>query len=298
MSGEIQWPAPAKLNLFLHITGRRADGYHQLQTLFQLLDVGDTIAFTPNASGALRRVTAVAGVAAEDDLCVRAARLLQQAAGVSQGIDIALTKRIPLGGGLGGGSSDAATTLLALNSLWDLRWSLQELAALGLQLGADVPVFIHGHSAWAEGVGEVLTPVELAPTVFVILRPPTPVATAAAFSAFAQARASQLTPYSAPITIRDFHAGHTRNDLEASVRRGHPEVDKALNWLSQFGAARMTGSGACVFLPVATLDAARIILQQSQQLGRAYTGFIAQGVNRHPLHAQLGHTPYWGVAKR
>ena len=279
------WPAPAKLNLFLHVVGRRADGYHLLQTVFQFLDVGDTLRFRVNDDGAVGRLTPLAGVPEAQDLCVRAARLLKTHSGTHQGADIALEKRLPLGGGLGGGSSDAATTLLALNHLWGLHWPLARLASLGLELGADVPVFVHGHAAWAEGVGERLTAVDVPESWYVVLVPPVQVATAAVF------REPQLTRSSPPITIRDFLAGRARNDLEVTVRGRYPEVDAALTWLAQFGPARLTGSGACVFLPVSDANAAERILERRP---RDLSGFVARGLNVHPIHAWLASAPRAG----
>lgn len=308
------WPAPAKLNLFLHITGRRDDGYHLLQTVFQFLDFGDELAFVPRTDGTIVRRYDLPGVAAESDLCVRAARALQIAAGVTAGVEIDLIKRIPQGGGLGGGSSDAATVLLVLNRLWAIDWPLARLAALGARLGADVPVFVAGHAAWAEGVGERLTPVDPELVWYVVLLPPVNIQTRAVFAAFATGlggvpsahptagfvensatnsatnagEARQLTAYSTAITIRDFHAGRTRNDLEPLVRASHPAVAAAIDWLCQYGNARMTGSGACVFLPVPSEAAGQEILLKSRQLGPTFSGFVAPARNVHPVHARLG----------
>ncbi len=283
----ISWPAPAKLNLFLHVTGRRSDGYHTLQTVFQFLDYSDELTFTVTDDGEITRLSPIAGVAEAADLCVRAARLLQTTAQVRQGVRIQLQKRLPLGGGLGGGSSDAATTLLALNELWGLHWPPAELAALGLQLGADIPVFIHGHTAWGEGVGEVLKPVALPATWYVVITPPAAVSTPQVFAEFAARCERQLTHPSPPITIRDFHAGRTHNDLEPVVRRLYPEVDNALRLLNNFGMARMTGSGACVFLAVDSEASGNAVLSAVKTKGPAsYTGFVAQGINVHPIHAR------------
>ncbi len=268
------WPAPAKLNLFLHVVGRRADGYHLLQTVFQFLDYADTLRFEVTGDSRIRRATDLPGVPEDADLTVRAARLLQQAAGISRGAIIYLEKRIPAGGGLGGGSSDAATTLLALNELWGAGLARARLAELALRLGADVPVFVHGHAAWAEGVGEVLTPVDLPEPWYVVLAPPVQVATASVF------QDPRLTGHTPAITIRDFFAGRGHNDLEAVVRRAYPPVDRALAWLSQYGRARMTGSGACVFLEVADQAAGMAVLSQAPA---PLTGFVARGMNRHPL---------------
>lgn len=268
------WPAPAKLNLFLHVTGRRADGYHTLQTVFQFLDYGDELFFAATADGRITRATAVAGITEDQDLSLRAAHLLKEARGVSRGARIQLVKRLPIGGGLGGGSSDAATTLLALNEIWDTRLSLPELAALGLKLGADVPVFIHGHAAWAEGIGEVLTPIEPEQAWYLVLVPPVPVSTAQVFAD------PELTRYSPPLTIRDFHEGRgLRNDLEPVVRRRYPEVDRAMRLLTEYGAPRMSGSGGCVFLKVMDADRGRQILER---IPKPFTGFVTRGLNRHP----------------
>ena len=276
------WPAPAKLNLFLHVTGRRPDGYHTLQTLFQFLDVHDELRFEVTGDGRIGRSRALPGVPEDRDLSLRAARLLQAASGATQGAIVHLDKRLPLGGGLGGGSSDAATTLLALNELWGCGFTRAALAALGLQLGADVPVFVHGRAAWAEGVGELLTPAEPPEHWFVVLAPPVAASTAQAFAAFD--RGLDLTPYRAAITIRDFHAGRTCNDLEPVVRRLYPEVDNALKWLGNFGDARMTGSGSCVFLPVADAAAGQAILAQCP--AALAGGFVTRGRNVHPLYAR------------
>ena len=269
--------APAKLNLCLHITGRRADGYHTLQTLFQLLDYGDTLHFAP--AGTLTLGPDIPGVAHADNLILRAARLLRRETGCTKGAAIALEKRLPLGGGIGGGSSNAATALLALNRLWDLRLSLDELAALGLQLGADVPVFVRGRTAWAEGVGEQLQPVAMPAYNYLILVPPCQVSTALIFSQQA------LTRNSSAITIAAFLREGGRNDCEPVVRSLYPEVAFALDWLSQFAPARMTGTGACVFASFAERSAATAILQQ---LPAGYAGFVAQAVDRSPAHAALG----------
>ena len=276
------WPAPAKLNLFLHVTGRRPDGYHTLQTLFQFLDMGDDLRVDVTRDGRITRANTLPGVPAEHDLCVRAAHLLQTASGTTLGASIYLDKRLPLGGGLGGGSSDAATTLLALNELWGCGLTPEALAALSLNLGADVPVFVRGHAAWAEGVGEILTPVEPPEQWMVVLTPAVTVSTAQVFTAFD--RELDLTPYSPAITIRDFHAGRVRNDLEPVVCRLYPEVDNALKWLGNFGKARMTGSGACVFLPVADETAGQAILAQCPKVLAG--GFVTHSRNVHPLQVR------------
>ncbi len=288
------WPAPAKLNLFLHVTGRRADGYHDLQTLFQFLDYGDRLGFEPEAAGVIRRLAGNEAVPAADDLVLRAAQALAQAAGCHQGVAIRIDKRLPAGGGLGGGSSDAATTLVALNHLWGLGMSARDLADIGLGLGADVPVFVHGQAAWAEGVGERLTPVEgLDEPCYLVVQPALNVSTAEIFSD------PGLTRDTPRITIADFLSGEGRNDLEPVVVRRHPGVGAALAWLSRHAPARVTGSGACVFAPFADAARARAVLRA---LPPPWTGFVARGCNRSPLLARLeqatGQQVSWGVAKR
>ena len=269
-------PAPAKLNLFLHITGRRADGYHNLQTLFQFLDQADTLHFSRRNDNQILLHTDIPGVASHDNLIVRAALALQNAAQCPLGADIRLDKTLPMGGGLGGGSSDAATTLLGLNALWQTGLSLQQLANIGLKLGADVPVFVHGHAAWAEGVGEKLQPVDIPEPWYVVLTPNAHISTAAAFSH------PELTRNSDPITLRAFSAGAARNDFEKVVRQLSPAVDAALQWLAQHGAARMTGTGACLFLACSDADhAARILAASPVQ------GFISRGQNVSPAHRAL-----------
>ncbi len=270
------WPAPAKLNLFLHITGRRADGYHTLQTVFQFLDYSDDLEFTVTDDDQIARLSPLPGVPEDRDLTVRAARLLQDTARIRRGARIRLTKRIPAGGGLGGGSSDAATTLMALNELWGANLSRAELAALGLKLGADVPVFVRGQAAWAEGIGELLTPLEPEQAWYLVVVPPVHVSTAQVFATL------ELTRYSPPLTIRDFHEGRgLRNDLEPVVRSRYPEVDRAMRWLSEFGEPRMSGSGGCVFLEVTGADRGRQILER---IPKPFSGFVARGMNRHPLY--------------
>lgn len=287
------WPAPAKLNLFLQVTGVRPDGYHSLATVFQFLDIEDRLRFEIRNDGRIARARPLADVPEDRDLTVRAARLLRESTGASQGAVIYLDKRLPLGGGLGGGSSDAATTLLALNHLWGCGLDLDALAALGLALGADVPVFVRGRAAWAEGVGEVLTPIEPPESWYVVLSPPVAVSTAAVFAAWD--REFHLTPPRPALKIRDFRAGPGQNDLEPVVRRLYPEVDRTLIWLKKFGEACMTGSGACVFLAAENEARAREILA-ARPAGLA-DGFVARGVNRHPVHTRL-YGQNWGVAKR
>ncbi len=275
------WPAPAKLNLFLLILGRRPDGYHELQTCFQFVDLCDEIHLMVRADGEIRRLAGASGVPDESDLCVRAARALQQATACPLGADIRLVKRIPMGAGLGGGSSDAATMLVALNYLWDLRVSTQELAALGLSLGADVPVFVHGRAAWAEGIGERLTPL-YPPTApkednYLILKPNIAISTAQVFAD------SELTRNSAPITISGFMASGARNDCLGVVSR-YSEVAGAIDWLSRFGKARLTGTGACVFITCESHDCARAI---AREVPVVFEAFVVRGLNDSPLKARL-----------
>jgi 4-diphosphocytidyl-2-C-methyl-D-erythritol kinase len=276
------WPAPAKLNLFLHIVGRRPDGYHELQSCFQFIDLCDEITIDVRADGQIRRAVEIADVAEEADLCVRAARALQAAAGTALGADIGVLKRIPMGGGLGGGSSDAATCLVALNHLWKLHWPVDDLAALGLKLGADVPVFVRGRVAWAEGVGDRLTPLypPLAPPEanYLILKPNVGVSTAEVF------QDPELTRNSAPITIHGFLASGGRNDCLGVVRRRFPEVARALDWLSRYGAARLTGTGACVFFALETIE---LGLEIVRRLPPELDGFLARGLNDSPLLERL-----------
>ena len=268
------YPAPAKLNLFLHVVGRRADGYHLLQSVFRLIDRADTVHLELSDDGQVVRVGDLPGVAEDDDLTVRAARLLQAYAPEGAGVRIRLEKVLPMGGGLGGGSSDAATVLLALNRLWQINLPRQKLQQLALQLGADVPVFIYGQTAFAEGVGEVLSPVSVPPAWYVVLMPPVQVPTAAIFAA------PELTRNTSALKMARFSAGMGRNDLQPVVVSRYPEVGRSLEWLAQFGVARMTGSGACVFAAFEAEEAAWDVLRQ---LPETMQGFVAQGLDRHPL---------------
>ena len=284
MSAPQVFPAPAKLNLFLHVVGRRPDGYHELQTVFRFIEAADQLAITVRPDGAIRRVNAVAGVPEADDLVVRAARLLQQETGTGLGADIAVEKHLPMGGGLGGGSSDAATTLLALNRLWGTGLDRARLQALGLRLGADVPVFIFGRNAFGEGVGDRLQALELPPEWYVVVVPPVAVSTPAVFAR------PELTRSTDPIRIAAFSTGWRqwrsafggRNDLEPVVRRMHPEVARSLDWLAGFGDARMTGSGACVFCGFETEHAAYEVLERKHA---DIAGFVTRGLEEHPLRA-------------
>ena len=289
-AGETQWPAPAKLNLFLHVTGRRADGYHELQTLFQLIGLNDTIGVRVTDDGRIERPEGPAGVDPDSDLTVRAAKALQAAAGVRAGARLRISKRIPMGGGLGGGSSDAATVLLALNHLWRCGLSIDELARLGLPLGADVPVFIRGSSAWAEGVGERLVPVELPERWYVVIHPGVAVPTRDVF------QSPELTRNSPVLTMRAVFeekgasgsgllgAQATRNDCEPVVRARYPEVADALSWLEKFAPARLTGTGSCIFAAFGSAIEAERVAARTPDRWRA---FVARGLNVSPVHARL-----------
>lgn len=286
------YPAPAKLNLFLHVIGRRPDGYHLLQTVFRFIDYGDTLRFRLRQDGVIARVNDIAEVPAETDLCVRAARLLQKKIGGKLGADIELDKKLPMGGGLGGGSSDAATVLIILNKLWNAGLGRADLQQLGLQLGADVPVFIFGHNAFAEGVGEQLQAIELPPAWYVVLQPPVQVSTPYVFSA------PELTRQTKTIKISDFSASTQsmasaesfHNDLQAVVCAKYPQVAAHLAWLDAQAKvfscrARMTGSGACVFAEFATRDHAEKVFAI---LPKGMQGFVTQGLQQHPLHNVAG----------
>lgn len=270
MNNTLTLCSPAKLNLFLHITGRRSDGYHLLQTLFQILDWGDTMHFSPNLNGRITLDMPGIDLPQEQNLIVKAANALKQG---SLGVHIAVEKRIPEGGGLGGGSSNAATTLLALNHLWELGLSSEELAATGVKLGADVPIFVAGHTAWAEGVGEILNPVELPKKWYFIIVPPCHVSTAEIFSH------EQLTRDASAIKMAAFFRGDSRNDCQPLVRNLYPEVDKALNWLSNHGDPRLTGTGACIFASYETRSEAEAV---QGKLPAGWKSVIAQGVNNSP----------------
>jgi 4-diphosphocytidyl-2-C-methyl-D-erythritol kinase len=268
------YPAPAKLNLFLHVVGRKPDGYHLLQTAFRFIDYGDELSFTLREDGMIRHLNPLSGVPPEQDLSVRAAHALQRATGCRSGVDIGLAKRLPLGGGLGGGSSDAATTLIVLNRLWRTGLSRAQLQQIALQLGADVPVFVFGRSAFAEGIGEHLQALPLPPAWYLVLVPELAVSTAEIFSA------PELTRNTNAITIAAFSVGQGRNDLEPVVCRRYPQVARHLEWLHQYGDARMTGSGACVFCAFDSEQNARRVLSE---LPADMRGFVARGLDRHPL---------------
>jgi 4-diphosphocytidyl-2-C-methyl-D-erythritol kinase len=274
----LAWPAPAKLNLFLHVTGRRPDGYHDIQTVFQLVDLADRLHFTPRQDGRIRRVEGPADVALESDLTLRAARRLQAASGLDHGVDIRLEKHIPIQGGLGGGSSDAATTLVALNEIWGLRLPPSLLAELGLELGADVPFFVHGETAWGEGIGERLTPLELPEWHFAIVFPGVGISTTEVF------QAPELTRKTPETTIRGFLKAGGRNDCEPVVTGRSPEVRRALAWLAKRGEARMTGTGSCVFAAFGNRGSAQAALDG---LPPEWRGFVARGLGRSPLQERL-----------
>lgn len=269
------FPAPAKLNLFLHVVGRRADGYHLLQSIFRFIDRADRVHLDLRSDGVIARRGEVPGVPAEQDLSLRAASLLQPHAPPGSGVTLQLDKVLPMGGGLGGGSSDAATVLLALNRLWNVNLPRAELQALALRLGADVPVFVFGQTAFAEGVGEILHPVAAPAAWYVVLTPPVQVPTASIFSA------PELTRNTPPLKIAPFSAGMGHNDLQPVVVNRQPEVARHLEWLGQFGEAGMTGSGACVFASFESESAAQAVLQR---LPGSMQGFVAQGLDRHPLY--------------
>ena len=278
MTQPVAWPAPAKLNLMLRVVGRRPDGYHLLQTVFQFIDLCDELAFDVRADGLMRRIGPVPGVGEDDDLVVRAARLLQRTAGTPLGADIRLKKRIPIGGGLGGGSSDAATTLVALNRLWSCGVDQGELMRLGLQLGADVPIFIHGRAAWAEGVGERLQDIAPPTPIYLVLAPAVHVDTGRVF------QDPELTRNSPRITIRDFLAGEQRNDCLPVVRRRYPLVGQVFDWLDKKAGARLTGTGACLFAACADRAEATALLSQRPP---GVNGFLVQGMNSSPLNGLM-----------
>lgn len=271
-------PCPAKLNLFLHILGQREDGYHNLQTVFQLLDIGDTLTITPTEDSSFSIAPNLPGLAAEDNLVYKAARALQQYSNVNKGAALHLEKVLPMGGGTGGGSSNAATTLVGLNYLWGTNLTIDQLATIGQKLGADVPVFIRGHSAWAEGVGEALTPIELATRWYVVVAPQCHVSTAAIFSH------KDLTRDTLAITVAAFLERGGKNDCQPLVEVLFPQVRDAVEWLNQFGLAQLTGTGACVFAPFDSKEAAQAVLAK---LPGSMQGFVAKGVNQSPLHQCL-----------
>jgi 4-diphosphocytidyl-2-C-methyl-D-erythritol kinase len=295
MSSELILPAPAKLNLFLHITGRRGDGYHLLQTVFQLLDYSDEIKLSLREDNQINRIDDFTGASTlkniplETDLCIRAAKLLQANTNFQGGVDISLNKKLPIGGGLGGGSSDAATVLQGLNHLWDCKLSNQELATLGLQLGADVPVFVHGQSAWAEGVGELLTPIELEQKWFLVIQPNVSVSTAEIFAD------QGLTRDCEALTITRFLKGSgsekLNNVFEPIVTKKYPQIAAAIEWLSSYSPARLTGTGSCIFASFLSEKAARQVLEDldnsRHNSPQGWLGFVAKGLNQSPVITAL-----------
>jgi len=274
----ISLPCPAKLNLFLHITGRRADGYHELQTVFQLLDVGDRLELDTNTSGEINLAPEIPGVPHDDNLVVKAAKLLQQTSGTTLGANLYLHKQLPMGGGIGGGSSNAATALVGLNALWQCGLSDDELAQLGRQLGADVPVFVRGKSAWASGIGDQLCPIEISNQWYVIIAPSCHVSTAAIFSH------KDLTRDTLAITVAAFLEKGGKNDCQPLVERLFPQVRDAVDWLSLYGSAQLTGTGACVFAGFGSKQQAQNVFAKRPE---HLKGFVAKGVNHSPLHQCL-----------
>ena len=275
-----RWPAPAKLNLMLHVVGRRPDGYHELQTVFQLIDLADSIDISVRQDGVISRPAGPPGVPEAEDLVVRAARILKEITGTPLGANLSVQKRIPMGGGLGGGSSDAATTLVALNQMWKTALSSEQLMAIGAKLGADVPVFVAGRSAWAEGIGEKLTPVSLGTdSWYVVLFPGVLVPTASVF------QAPELTRNSPPTTMRGFLETGGRNDCEAVVRARFPVVGEALDWLGRHAPARLTGTGSCVFAKFARAAEAERVAARVPDVWRSW---VARGLDTSPLLEELG----------
>jgi len=272
------WPAPAKINLFLHIIRQCENGYHELQTLFQFLDLCDDLWFDIRNDKKIRRCTEVAGVKEAEDLIVRAALILREETNTSCGVDISIDKKLPMGGGIGGGSSDAATTLVALNKLWGLNLSQHDLARIGLELGADVPFFIHGHTAWAEGIGEKLQSYSAAKPWYLLVHPGIHISTAEIFSN------SQLTRDTTPIKMHTFVAGDGHNDCESVVRRHYPEVEEVFGWFGSDSQARLTGTGACVFCPYPDENTAR---KKADSLPEQWSGYVVKGLNRSPLLDRL-----------
>lgn len=274
----IRFPCPAKLNLFLYINGKRADGYHELQTLFQFLDYGDWLTVSVRNDGEIRLTPEIEAVRTEDNLIYRAAKLLQQHTKCKLGANFHLEKNLPMGGGVGGGSSNAATALLALNYLWKTHLPIAELAKLGLSLGADVPIFVEGYAAFAEGVGEKISPCEPEEKWYLVLKPNVSISTAAVFSD------PNLTRNTPKKSLNQLLAENFHNDCEKVVRDHYPEVEELLSWLVQYAPARLTGTGACVFAEFDNEAAAQaVFMQKSEQ----YSGFVAKGLNRSPLHQLL-----------
>ena len=274
------WPAPAKLNLFLHITGQRQDGYHLLQTVFQFIQLIDVIDFTILESGLVRRSSTSLKIDERDDLVIKAAKKIKKRSGSKLGIDISVKKNIPIGGGLGGGSSDAATTLVALNELWQTGLSIDELSEIGLSLGADIPFFINGNAAWAEGVGDKLTPINLDECFYLVIYPNCGISTKAVFEA------SDLTRNTPRITIRDFHDGKGKNDCELYVRNHYRDVTEALDWLGEYASSKLTGTGACLFAQFSDENEANEV---KYKLPTKWQGYVVRGINKSPLLGRLIH---------
>lgn len=274
----LKLPSPAKLNLFLHINGQRDDGYHQLQTVFQLLDYGDQLTFSARNDSTLSLTPEISGVPHSKNLIIRAAELLRDATGCTKGADITLEKKLPMGGGIGGGSSNAATALIALNHLWKTGLSQDQLAQLGIQLGADVPVFVHGCSAWAEGVGEIITPIALPSRWYLVIRPNVHISTAEVFS---QKNLTRDTPV---IKVAAFLEGGGKNDCQDIVLQRYPQVKEAVDWLNFFSPAQLTGTGSCIFAAFESEAKAKSVFANRPE---HLEGFVAKGVNRSPLHTAL-----------
>ena len=271
--------SPAKLNLMLHITGRREDGYHLLQTVFQYVNLCDRMVFSANESGVIKRITNNSPVPENEDIIVRAAQELQRRTRVSKGVEISIDKKIPIGGGLGGGSSNAATTLIALNRLWDINLPITELAEIALDLGADVPFFVTGHSAWASGTGEVLSHIDLPEPWYLIIDPGIAVSTAKIFNA------QELTRNCDAITIRAFLEGSDTNVCQAVACNLYPEIQQAIDWLGDYSHARMTGTGSCVFAPFDSLEQAESV---KSRVPKSWGCFVVKAININPVHQQLG----------
>jgi 4-diphosphocytidyl-2-C-methyl-D-erythritol kinase len=274
------WPAPAKLNLFLHITGQRQDGYHLLQTVFQFIQLIDVIDFTILESGLVRRSSISLKIDERDDLVIKAAQKIKKRSGSKLGVDISVKKNIPIGGGLGGGSSDAATTLVALNELWQTGLSIDELSEIGLSLGADIPFFINGNAAWAEGVGDKLTPINLDECFYLVIYPNCGISTKAVFEA------SDLTRNTPRITIRDFRDGNGKNDCESYVRNHYHDVTEALDWLGEYASSKLTGTGACLFAQFSDENEANEV---KYKLPTKWQGYVVKGINKSPLLRRLIH---------
>jgi 4-diphosphocytidyl-2-C-methyl-D-erythritol kinase len=279
-----QWriPAPAKLNLFLHITGVREDGYHNLQTVFQLLDISDQVTLQRREDGVIHRTNGLAGLPAEDDLIVKAAKALKEYTKTSWGADLGVEKYLPVGGGIGGGSSDAATTLMGLNSLWQCSLSYGELQTIARSLGADVPVFVHGKNAWAEGIGDLLTEIDLPSKWYLLIHPRVHISTAKLFSS------DLLTRDIAILKIRDFPDTDTSNVFEEVARNEYPEVDTALRWLGDFSKSKMTGTGSCIFASFGSEEDANKVLSQ---VPKQWKGLVAKSINRSPMLDVINNIP-------